>query len=144
MIQIFGQARIGRDAVLRYTQEGKAVAGVALAFEYGQKGQDGKRPTQWVEASIWGQRAESLAPHLLKGTRLTVTVSDAHIETYTHNNEQRTKLVGVISAIEFAGSPQQGQQQAQQRPAAPSQQQQAAQRAPATNLADLDDDLPPF
>src|SRR5690606_37059019 len=99
-----------------------------------------KRPTQWVEASIWGQRAEAMAPYLTKGTRLTVTINDAHIETYTHNNEQRTKLAGVVSNIEFAGSPP-GQQQAQARPVPP-QQNQAPQRPPAANLADMDDDIP--
>jgi single-strand DNA-binding protein len=40
------------------------VANVSLAFTYGKKGDDGKRPTQWVDASLWGQRAESLAPYI--------------------------------------------------------------------------------
>ena len=62
-----GLARIGKDAEVRFTPSGAAVANVSLAFTYGKKGDDGKRPTQWVDASLWGQRAESLAPYIKKG-----------------------------------------------------------------------------
>lgn len=142
MAQLFGMARLGRDAELRYTQDGTAVASLALAFDYGKKGQDGRRPTQWVEASIWRQRAESLAPYLLKGTRLSVVVDDVHVETFQKNDGTHgVKLVGVVSTIEFGSSPQtQGQahQQTQQRAPAP---QQPARQAPAS-LADMDSDIP--
>lgn len=147
MAQLFGLVRIGRDAELRYTSDGTPVLGVALAFNYGKKGQDGRKPTQWVEASIWRQRAEALAPYLLKGTSVSVTVDDIHIETFQRSDGgQGVKLVGVVSSIEFAGSPQQAQQQTQaappqqpppRRPAAPA-------AAPAGNLADMDDDSIPF
>src|SRR5512139_2415973 len=53
-----GLARIGKDAEVRYTPSGTAVANVSLAFTFGKKGDDGKRPTQWVDASLWGQRAD--------------------------------------------------------------------------------------
>lgn len=145
MAQLFGLARIGLDAELRYTSDGTPVLGVALAFNYGKKGQDGKKPTQWVEASIWRQRAEALAPYLLKGTSVSVTVDDIHIETYQRQDGGAgVKLVGVISAIDFAGAPAQEQTQSQaQRPAAPARQErQAAPQAPAANLADMDDDIP--
>ncbi|AEC22252.1 single-strand DNA-binding protein (plasmid) [Pusillimonas sp. T7-7] len=139
MAQLFGLANLGRDAELRYTQDGTPVAGLALAFSYGKKGQDGKRPTQWVEASIWRQRAEALAPYLLKGTKVSVTLDDVHVETYQKSDgTQGVKLVGVVSAIEFASSPPQGQQAAPQ----PQPQRQPAQ--PAASLADMSDDLPPF
>lgn len=142
MAQLFGMARLGRDAELRYTQDGTAVASLALAFDYGKKGQDGKRPTQWVEASIWRQRAESLAPYLLKGTRLSVVVDDVHVETFQKNDgTQGVKLVGVASTIEFGSSPQttgQEPQQTQQRAPAPQQQ---TRQTPAS-LADISDDVP--
>ncbi|NGR09353.1 single-stranded DNA-binding protein [bacterium SGD-2] len=141
MAQLFGMARLGRDAELRYTQDGTAVASLALAFDYGKKGQDGKRPTQWVEASIWRQRAESLAPYLLKGTRLSVVVDDIHVETFQKSDgTQGVKLVGVVSTIEFGSAPQaagQTPQPTQQRQAAPQQ----TRQAPAS-LADMSDDVP--
>ena len=57
-----GLARIGRDVELRFLPQGDAVANISLAFTYGRKDSEGKRPTQWVEASIWSKRAEALAP----------------------------------------------------------------------------------
>ena len=41
-----GLARIGKDAELRYTASNEPVANLSLAFNYGRKGDDGKRPTQ--------------------------------------------------------------------------------------------------
>ncbi|MFU1914969.1 single-stranded DNA-binding protein [Bordetella avium] len=137
MAQLFGMARLGRDVEVRYTQSGEAVASLSLAFEYGKKGRDGKRPTQWGEGSLWGQRAEALAPYLLKGSRFSVTMDDVHIETFSRpDGTEGHKLVGRVSNLEFGG--------AAQRP--PQQNQYAAQRdgqAPrvATSLTDMEDDI---
>ncbi|WP_262405552.1 single-stranded DNA-binding protein [Pseudomonas fluorescens] len=63
--------RLGRDAELRYTPNGDAVCNLALACEYARKGQDGKRPPQWIDATLWGKQAETMAPYLLKGSSCT-------------------------------------------------------------------------
>lgn len=120
---ISGLARLGRDAELRHTPQGDAVINLALAFDYGKKGQDGYRPTQWLESQLWGQRAEALAPYLLKGKKVVVTCEDPHIETYQGQNGPGHKLVARIMTLEFAGDAQQGQQSAQQ----PQQRQQPRQ-----------------
>lgn len=144
--------RLGRDAELRYTPDGNAVCNLALACEYGRKGQEGKRPTQWVDATLWGKQAEAMAPYLLKGQKLHFTIDDAHIETYTKgDNSQGVKLTGKVIIIKFAGNPPQqaqGNQSAQQ----PRQQQRTQQQRPApqqsqqgTNGPDyesFDDDIP--
>lgn len=52
-----GLARLGADADLRYTQGGEPVATLRLAFNYGQKDSSGSKPTQWIEASLFGKRA---------------------------------------------------------------------------------------
>ena len=75
-MKAFGLARIGRDAEIRHTAGGDAVASLSLAFTYGRKGEDGKRPTQWVDASLWGKRAEALAQYLTKGSLVAVTPED--------------------------------------------------------------------
>ncbi len=147
MAQLFGMARIGRDVEVRHTQSGDAVASVSLAFDYGKKGQDGKRPTQWVDGSLWGQRAESLAPYLIKGSHISVTLDDVHIETFQNRDgSQGHKLVGRITALEFGSAPQR-EAQAAPPPARqqPQQNQYAAQRGnptPAASLADMDDSIP--
>ena len=101
-----GLARIGKDAELRYTASNEPVANLSLAFNYGRKGDDGKRPTQWIEASMWGKRAESLAPHLLKGKQVDVVLEEPHIETFEGRNGTGYKLVGRVLSIEFASDGQ--------------------------------------
>lgn len=148
MAQMFGVARLGRDAEVRYTPSGDPVASLSLAFEYGKK-VDGKKPVQWVDAALWGKRAEVMAPYLLKGQQIGVTLDDVHIETFTKADQTLGfKLAGRVSNIEFAGSPPQQQaapqaaparQQAAPRQAAPRPQ--AAQQ-PAPDYDSFDDDIP--
>ena len=85
-MKAFGLARLGRDAEIRTTSQGESVATLALAFSYGRKGSDGNRPTQWVDAALWGKRAEALAPYLLKGGLVSVSLEDVHIETFEGKN----------------------------------------------------------
>ncbi len=99
-----GLARLGDDAELRFTQGGDAVAELPLAFNYGQKDSSGKKPTQWIRASIWGKRAEALAPYLKKGVAVSVVIVDPHVETFEKKDKTTGfKFVGKVSEIEFAG-----------------------------------------
>ncbi|WP_062390859.1 single-stranded DNA-binding protein [Pseudomonas abietaniphila] len=145
--------RLGRDAELRYTPNGDAVCNLPLACEYGRKGQDGKRPTQWVDATLWGKQAEAMAPYLLKGQQLHFTIDDAHVETFDKSDgSQGIKLTGRVIIIKFAGSsPQQQAQQApQQQPRQQPQQRTQQQSRPAQNqqgtngpdFDSFDDDIP--
>jgi single-strand DNA-binding protein len=126
MAQISGVFRLGRDAELRRTPSGDPVANIALAFNYGRKDDSGKRPVQWIEASIWGQRAESLSPYLLKGDAIYAVLSDPHIETYQKSGGggEGFKLVARVLDVELIGG---------QREQQPSQQQAPRQQAPARN-----------
>lgn len=159
MAQMIGLGRVGRDVELRHTPQGDQVANVSLAFAYGKRDPNtGNRPAQWVDATLWGQRAESLAPHLLKGTLLHVTIDDPHIETFQRQDgTQGSKLVGRISNLEFASRPPesaaqstQAQQHRPQTPQRPPQNdyqatrngQQSAASAPAGGFQDMDDDIP--
>lgn len=157
-MKLIGLARVGRDAELRYVPSGEAVINIALAYNYGKKEAGNNQPTQWVDAALWGKRAEALAQYIVKGQQFLVEVRDAHIEIYQKTGGgEGSKLVGTVADIEFAGpAPQQqaagGQQGGQQRsaPAAQnrsqSQQQRPAARQPAgggsTGFDDMDDDIP--
>lgn len=127
-----GLARIGRDAEVRYLPNGDPVVNLSLAFTYGRKGEDGKRPTQWVDATFWGQRGETLAQWLLKGSQVVAYLDEIHIETYEGKNGTASKLAGRVVDIELISDGRQrddqgGQQQPQQRQQQP-QRQQAAPR----------------
>jgi single-strand DNA-binding protein len=142
-MQLIGMARLGRDAELRHTQDGTAVCSLSLAYNHGRKGPDGKRPTQWVDASLWGKQAESLQQYLVKGKQVCVTLNDVRIETYQGRNGEGVKLCGNVTNIELvAGS---GDAPAAPAPA-PRQQAPAPAPRPApapaqTGFAD-DDDIP--
>jgi len=132
-MQLIGLARLGQDAKIRTTQGGDKVANVSLAYNYGRKDADGKRPTQWVEASLWGKRAEALIDYLVKGQAVVVTIDGPHIETFEkRDGGQGIKLAGEITQIELAGRAEGSQQQ-------PRQQAPAQRPAPAS---DMDDDIP--
>ena len=136
-----GLARIGRDAEIRYVPgSGDAICNISIAFNYGKKGEDGKRKSQWIDASLWGKRAEALAPYLLKGTSVDVVLSEPHIEAYEGKNGTGHKLVGRILEIELAGGGSAGASQApapkEERPTP------APSAAGASGFADMPDDFP--
>lgn len=146
-----GLARLGRDIEVRYTQDGKPVGNLALAFNWGKKDQAGNRPTQWIEASLWGERAEKLQSYLTKGAQVSVILSEPHIETFDkRDGGQGVKLVAKVLELQFAGGQQQGgqQQEGQQRQApaprpAPAPQRQAAPQArQSSGFDDFDSDIP--
>ncbi|MFT0547450.1 single-stranded DNA-binding protein [Allopusillimonas ginsengisoli] len=141
MANLTGLFRLGRDAELRYTPSGDAVANLALAFNYGKKADN---TSQWIDATIWGKRAEALAQYLVKGQQVFAVIDDPHIETYQkRDGGEGFKLTGRISNIEFAGArPQEAQGQRQQQAAPPQQQRQPAPQQRPANLADLDDSIP--
>ncbi len=136
--------RLGRDGELRYLPDGSAVMNLAVAYNYGRKGQDGKKPSQWVDCAIFGKRAEAMAQYLVKGTQLFLVLDDVHVNQFTKaDGTQSASLKGVVQKIDFVGSaPQQS---------APAQQQQRAQapapkpqQAPPPAFDDFDTDSIPF
>jgi single-strand DNA-binding protein len=134
---ITGLARLGRDAETRYTPSGEAVCNLALAFSYGQKDASGKRPTQWVNASIWGKRAESLAQFLTKGTAVAVVLSDPHLESYQGKNGAGTSLVARVIDLEFAGGKRENAAPTERAAHAPDD-----GATPAAHGTAIDDDIP--
>lgn len=94
-------ARCGRDPELRMLEDGTQVMNLALAYSYGRKGADGKKPTQWLDATMWGKQAEALHPHLHKGDAVVVSIDDLHTEEFESKGEKRHKLVGRIVSFDF-------------------------------------------
>ena len=141
MSKMFGLARLGRDAEIRTTGQGESVATLALAFSYGRKGSDGNRPTQWVDAALWGKRAEALAPYLTKGGLVSVVLEDVHIETFDGKNGPGHKLAARVVDVELA-SPK--QPSAAPAPAPRPTPRPAPAPAAGTGFDDMWDDEIPF
>lgn len=102
MAHLFGMARIGKDAEIR-NAGGDSVCNLSLAFSYYDKKAEKGRATQWVDATLWGKRADALAPYLTKGSTVAVTLEDVHIEEYQGKNGAGHKLVGRVVSIELGG-----------------------------------------
>jgi single-strand DNA-binding protein len=93
---------LGRDVEIRHTPAGEAVGTLAFAYNYGRKGQDGQRPTQWIDCTWWGQQPQKLQEHLTKGAAVEMAVDDVHTETFNRRDGTAGhKLVGRVVALKF-------------------------------------------
>lgn len=140
-----GLARLGRDAEVRRTPSGEAVCNLSLAFNVRNKGE---QETTWVEAALWGKRAESLAPYLLKGSMHAFDLSDVRIEAYEGRNGSGTKLVAnVVDVTLGPKATGEGPAKAPGRPQERSQQGDPIKTPPpraasGSGFDDMEDDIP--
>ena len=94
---------IGKDAELRYTTTGNAVADFSVATSESYKDKDGNKneKTTWHNIVIFGKRAEGVTPFLKKGTRIAVV---GKINNQTYDKADGTKGYSskiVVSDIEL-------------------------------------------
>ena len=102
MANLSGVFRIGRDAEVRNTGTGEAVCNLSLAYNHGRKGEDGNRPTQWLDASLWGKRATALSEYLVKGQMIYAVINDPHIEEFKKSDGTKgIKMAGSVGEIEL-------------------------------------------
>ncbi len=143
MAQLTGLFTIGRDAETRTTNTGTVVVNVAVAYNYGRKDADNKKPSQWVRVAMFGKQAETLAPYLLKGKQVSLVIRDLHIATFQkQDGSTGTSLEGVADFDDFA----RGQKQDGQAAAPPAPRPPPPQPAPpaSSGFEDIGDDEIPF
>jgi single-strand DNA-binding protein len=116
--------RIGKDAVTRFTGNGKAVTGFSGAIDSGFG--DNKK-TIWLDCSAWGERWEKVAPYLLKGSQAFVQG-----ELGTREHDGKTYITVDVKELKLIGGKPNGERQ----DSAPRQQRQAA--VPSGDFDDLD------
>lgn len=87
---------LAQDIIVRSTKKGDAVSSFAVnmddesnsvgSFAVGVKSGWGKNAaTQWVNCSLWGKRADSLAPYLLKGQGVAIS-GECSLRMYKKND----------------------------------------------------------
>ena len=114
MASLVGIFRIGRDPELRHTPKGDEVLTLSVVYNYGQKQQDGNRPSQWVDTAIFGKRATTLQPYLTKGSQVYLVIQDAHVETYqTKDGREGSRFTGRVLDIELIGGRSESKPQAE-------------------------------
>jgi single-strand DNA-binding protein len=125
-MKLSGLARIGNEPELRYSSSGMAVLQLSLAYNYSKE-----KKSQWVRASLFGKRAESLAPYLAKGQLIYAEISDVNVNQYTSKDgTQGVSLEGIVQDVGLTGKGDTQEMPAQQ--AKPARQE----------LADISDDVP--
>lgn len=122
-ITIAGQ--LGKDAETRYLQDSTAVCSFSVADSQGRD-----KPTIWWSCSLFGKRAEALAPYLLKGQAVTVSGVVSEREWTDQQGNKRKSMDVRVADVALQGG---------RREAAPAQ---AKQAAPAGGFDDADDDIP--
>jgi single-strand DNA-binding protein len=81
---------LGRDAELRYTPGGAAVATLSLATTevWNDKGGQRQEKTEWHRVVLWGKQAETLSEYLTKGKQIYV---EGRLQTREWNDKDGNK-----------------------------------------------------
>lgn len=87
---------LGRDAEVRYTPGGAAVARFSIATTEVWNDKSGQRQerTEWHNIDLWGKQAESLSEYLVKGKQVYI---EGRLQTdeYTDKEGQKRKSTKV-------------------------------------------------
>jgi len=122
MLQITIAGRVGKDSAIRVTQSGTKVLGFSIAADTGF---GDKKKTTWVDCAVWGDRAEKLQPHIVKGLSITV-IGEGGIRTWDKDGKSGEALTCNVRELEFQGGGKGGDRQSE----------------PGATESNLDDEIP--
>lgn len=134
--------RLGRDAELR-DANGTPVANFALAVD---DYKNGEKFTMWIDCSIWKERAEKLAPYLLKGTAVAVSGRVGLRQFEKRDGSPGASLTLMVNSVTLLGSKPDGATASNgvghdwKAAEAKAKAEMPANRVPASN--ELNDDIP--
>lgn len=109
-MKVSGMARLGTDMVVKYLPNGDPVGEVSLAFKLSRKDKNtGEYGTTWVNAALFGKRAESLAQYLTKGSQHCFYLKDLMADEFVgKDGNQRSTLKAFIEDVELVGGKSDG------------------------------------
>ncbi|CAI2614524.1 Single-stranded DNA-binding protein A [Apilactobacillus kunkeei] len=81
--------RLTKDAELRYSQSGNAVANFTLAVNRAFTNQQGEREADFINCVIWRKSAENFANFTHKGSLIGI---DGRIQTRNYENQQGQRV----------------------------------------------------
>ena len=112
---------ITRDPELRSMQGGMAVLGFGVAVNDRRRNQqtgEWEDCPNFIDCTMFGARAESVARFLAKGSKVAVE-GKLRWSQWERDGQKRSKIEVVVDEIEFMSRGEQGGAQAQPRPVAP-------------------------
>ncbi|MBC6389231.1 single-stranded DNA-binding protein [Lactobacillus kunkeei] len=81
--------RLTKDAEIRYSQSGNAVANFTLAVDRAFTNQQGEREADFINCVIWRKSAENFANFTHKGALVGI---DGRIQTRNYENQQGQRV----------------------------------------------------
>lgn len=135
--KIYGTGNIVADPELRYTNDGKAMLNLRIAFNRSKKQDNGQWETVdsvFLSATVFDNRAEQLAS-LTKGDKVSVQGDLRQREYETKQGEKRVSYEVVFPTVEPLVKHQGGQQSGGQ---------QGFQQGGQQSFAPAGDEAPPF
>lgn len=112
---------IGRDAEVRFTPSNDQVCQFSFALT---SGYGDKAITTWLNCSLWGKRAERLAPMLTKGTKIGIT-GELTNRPYTKDGVEKHSLEVRVNDVTLLGKKDGATGSASNEAARPNEQKQA-------------------
>lgn len=98
---------LGRDIELRSLSDGTPVGGFSVADSQGRD-----KPAIWWRCSIFGKRAESLAPYLKKGQQVAIVGTVSEREYTDKDGQKRTSIDVRVNDLALQGGRPTEQQEA--------------------------------
>lgn len=125
---------LGKDIDLRHTPNGKSVGSFYLPVKQGYGDYE---KVSWVDCKLLGDRADKLAPYLLKGKPVTVQ-GEFVLETWEKDGVKHSKPVVIVNNLDLHKSGESGETSPDQRGHQPK----AVHRSATPPIDNFDDDIP--
>ena len=135
MNSICGAGNITRDAEVRHMPNGDPVASFSVADNQGKD-----KPAIFWNCQLFGKRAASLAPYLLRGGQVTVTGNVTEREWTTQEGNKRKQMEIRVSDLALQGGKR--EQSAEPAPAPRAAPRPAPAPAAGGGFDDMDSDIP--
>ena len=100
---------LGADPELRNTASGTAILSLRVAVNERRKDQSGEWTdyVNWVDAVVFGARAESVSRFLNKGSKVSIS-GRLRYSSWERDGQRRSKLEVIVDEIEFMSRSEQG------------------------------------
>lgn len=126
-----------RDSELRISQAGNAVLTFGIAVSDRRRNQqtgEWEEYPNYVDCTVFGNRAQGLSPYLTKGTKVALE-GRLHWSSWEKDGQKRSKLEVYVDEVEFLSARQQNGPQVAPQPAYAPQMRQGYANPPQPQMA---------